>query len=70
MDEPSEGKGTILKSISHPPKSELKYGLEYFFFCTVIFRSFTNDKGYFVIVDGSLTSNGSSKLSSKFAYVL
>jgi hypothetical protein len=31
IDEPSEGKGTIMKSISHPPKSELKYGLEYFF---------------------------------------
>jgi hypothetical protein len=62
-------KGTIMKSISHPPKSELKYGLEYFFFCTEMFRSFTNDREYFVIVDGFLISKESSKLSSKFEYV-
>jgi hypothetical protein len=42
MDEGNvvEGNGTIMKSISHPAKSELKYGLENFFFCTVIFKSF------------------------------
>jgi hypothetical protein len=64
MDDPSEEKGTIMNPISHPPKSELKYGLEYFFFYTEMFRSFTYYRGYFVIVDWLWTSNRSSKLSS------
>jgi hypothetical protein len=61
MDEglTEKGNGTIIKSISHPQKSELKYGLENFFFY---------DRGYFIISDGYITSNWFSNFSSKFSY--